>query len=107
MRKAHVFYNNKIFVGTLIEHQYRSHYTFEYDVDYTGSSVSLNMPLEQKSYAFNQFPHYFEGVLPEGWQLQGLLAYSKIDSNDLFGQLMLVGNDLVGAFTVKEVVLEK
>jgi serine/threonine-protein kinase HipA len=103
MRKAHVFYNNAIFVGTLIEHKAGSDYSFEYHDDYKGVPVSLTMPIDKKFYHFDQFPYYFEGVLPEGWQLEGLLKYYKVDPQDLFGQLILVGNDLVGAFTVKEV----
>jgi len=102
MRKANIFYNNNIFVGVLIEYKQNAHYVFEYDLAYTGPSLSLNMPIKEKTYHFDRFPPYFEGVLPEGWQLEGLLKYNKVDSKDFFRQLMLVGNDLVGAFTVKE-----
>ncbi|MFW5877858.1 MAG: HipA N-terminal domain-containing protein, partial [bacterium] len=45
----------------------------------------------------------FEGLLPEGIQLEGLLKFNKIDRNDLFSQLMAVGDDMVGAVTVKEI----
>jgi serine/threonine-protein kinase HipA len=41
-------------------------------------------------------------VLPEGVMLEALLKQRKIDRNDLFGQLVAVGEDLVGAVSVKE-----
>lgn len=105
MKKAKVFFNNKVFVGTLTEEKSEQHYkryVFEYDVNYNGPPVSLTMPIIQKVYCFNHFPAYFEGVLPEGHQLQALLYQRKLDHDDYFAQLMYVGNDLVGAFTVKE-----
>ena len=40
-----------------------------------------------------------------GYQLEGLLKIGKVDRNDLFSQLMAVGDDLVGNVTVKEVLL--
>ena len=57
----------------------------------------------QKKYTFNKFPPFFEGLLPEGIQLEGLLKLNKIDRNDLFSQLIAVGDDVVGAVTVKEI----
>ena len=47
-------------------------------------------------------PLFFEGLLPEGIMLEGLLKIGKIDKNDFFAQLIATGNDLVGAVTVKE-----
>jgi len=40
--------------------------------------------------------------LPEGFQLEALLRRKKLDRNDHFGQLLLVGGDTVGAVTVRE-----
>jgi serine/threonine-protein kinase HipA len=61
------------------------------------------MPLSQTSYEFADFPPVFEGLLPEGLQLEGMLLRLKIDRHDLFKQLMVTGGDLVGAITVREV----
>ncbi|MCK5210342.1 MAG: HipA N-terminal domain-containing protein, partial [Cyclobacteriaceae bacterium] len=58
----------------------------------------------QKKYTFTSFPPFFEGLLPEGIQLEGLLKLNKIDRNDLFSQLISVGDDVVGAVTVKEII---
>ena len=61
------------------------------------------MALSQKVFEFDSFPPFFDGLLPEGYQLEGLLKIGKVDRNDFFAQLMAVGDDLVGNVTVKEV----
>ncbi len=101
MRKAKVFVCGKE-AGSLSEVVFEKEYRFEYITDYSGYPVSLTMPLSRKVYLFSSFPPFFEGLLPEGNQLEGLLEQGKVDRNDLFSQLMMVGNDMVGAVTVKE-----
>lgn len=101
MRTAKIYVNN-IFAGWLIEKDNRSKYVCEYDESYQGNPISLTMPISQRSYVFSNFPPFFEGLLPEGLQLQALLRQAKLDSHDYFGQLLTVGEDLVGAVTVKE-----
>ena len=76
-------------------------YYFEYDEKYDGDAVSLTMPLNHKKYGYKSFPPFFEGLLPEGIMLEGLLKIAKIDKKDYFSQLIATGNDLVGAVTVK------
>ena len=76
-------------------------YRFEYDDDYDGQAISLTMPIGQRKFGFNGFPPFFEGLLPEGIMLEGLLRISKIDRKDYFSQLMATGADLVGAVTVE------
>lgn len=101
MRKAKVFVNG-IEAGILSEIQKGKKYEFEYFQDYHGPEVSRTMLPEKRKYKFHEFPPFFEGLLPEGVQLEGLLKINKLDRNDLFSQLMAVGNDMVGAVTVKE-----
>lgn len=102
MRRAKVFYNNSVLVGILTEIQPNKEYIFAYETEYDGPPVSLTMPLAtEKIYKFDSFPPYFEGVLPEGFQLESLLKLEKLDRNDYFGQLICVGKDLVGAFSVE------
>jgi serine/threonine-protein kinase HipA len=74
---------------------------FEYDQAYNGTSISLSMPVSQKVYEFDTFPPFFEGLLPEGMQLEALLRQTKTDRDDLFSQLVIVGGDLVGSVTVE------
>ncbi len=80
------------------EHGYR----FVYHAGYSGAPVSLTMPITEGGYEYATFPPFFDGVLPEGGQLEGLLRFRKIDRHDYFSQLIAVGEDLVGAVTVFE-----
>ena len=100
MRKAIIVVHDKR-AGILIEDNIGG-YQFTYDDNYEGEPVSLTMPLTVKNYSFAKFPSFFEGLLPEGIMLEGLLKIGKIDKNDYFSQLLATGNDLVGAVTVKE-----
>lgn len=99
MRKALVLVNAKR-AGVLIEHKANADYEFIYDDVYSGPPVSLTLPLKTKRFTFSKFPSFFDGLLPEGPQLEGLLRDRKIDRNDLLSQLIAVGLDLVGAVTV-------
>jgi serine/threonine-protein kinase HipA len=76
-------------------------YIFEYDQNYEGEAISLTMPTNHKKYGYKSFPPFFEGLLPEGVMLEGLLRIAKIDKKDYFSQLIATGNDLVGSVTVQ------
>lgn len=100
MKKAIIFVHDKR-AGVLSENT-TGGYQFAYDDEYQGEPVSLTMPLSSKIYSFAKFPSFFEGLLPEGVMLEGLLKIGKIDKNDFFAQLIATGQDLVGAVTVKD-----
>lgn len=100
MKKAIIFVHNKR--AGILSVNTTGGYEFAYDENYAGEPVSLTMPLSTKIYSFVKFPSFFEGLLPEGIMLEGLLKIGKIDKNDYFAQLIATGNDLVGAVTVKE-----
>jgi len=102
MRKAEVYVRG-VRAGLIEEIQLHSAYRFIYDAEYSGPPVSLTMPMEKKEYEFDRFPPFFEGLLPEGDNLDALLSTCKIDRDDLFSQLVVVGADTVGAVTVKEI----
>ncbi|AOW09979.1 HipA N-terminal domain-containing protein [Flavobacterium gilvum] len=99
MRKA-VIYVHDVRAGELMEEE-NGGYVFAYDEEYSLEPVSLTMPVTQRNYSFLTFPPFFEGLLPEGIMLEGLLKINKIDKKDYFSQLVAAGNDLVGAVTVK------
>jgi serine/threonine-protein kinase HipA len=101
VRRAEIFFQDKS-AGVLTENDGVPPYLFEYNLDYQGRPISLTLPVTQRKYEFESFPTFFEGLLPEGGQLEALLKQAKLDRDDYFGQLMRVGNDLVGAVTVKE-----
>ena len=99
MRKAIVYvHNNRAVVLTLIS---PTEFYFEYDDNYKRDLVSLTMKKKKKKYSYNSFPPFFDGLLPEGLMLEGLLKNTSIKPNDYFSQLLEVGSNLVGAVTVK------
>jgi serine/threonine-protein kinase HipA len=99
MRKAKIFVRGTE-AGTLTELKRGKEYVFEYLNDYIGLEVSRTMPINVKVYKFDEFPPFFDGLLPEGIQLEGLLKIRKIDKRDLLSQIIAVGEDLVGVVTV-------
>ena len=103
MRKAKIFVRG-VEAGTLTELKRGKEYVFKYLNEYDGIEISRTMPTDVKVYKFNKFPPFFDGLLPEGIQLEGLLKIRKIDKNDLLSQLIAVGEDLVGVITVKEIL---
>lgn len=100
MRKARVLVSGM--VAGVLEELPGGRYQFSYASDYQQAPVSLAMPLTKIVYAFDVFPPFFEGLLPEGIMLEALLRKYKIDKNDYFGQLLRVGQDVVGAVTIEE-----
>jgi serine/threonine-protein kinase HipA len=84
----------------VLEESAPGRYRFRYDDAYSGPPVSLSLPVSKREFVFEVFPPFFEGLLPEGAMLEGLLRQCKIDRTDLFGQLLAVGGDTVGAVTV-------
>ena len=101
MRRAKVLVHGNP-AGILEEQVQGKSYHFYYLPEYEGPPVSLTMPVLNREYNFDNFPPFFEGLLPEGYQLDSLLRKMKIDRNDFFGQLLIVGGDTVGAVTVEE-----
>ena len=99
MRRAQVYVNGTL-AGELEEQD--GTYAFRYAENYTGTPVSLTMPISQHEFTSEGCPAFFEGLLPEGEMLEGLLRQRKIDRNDLFAQLIAVGAETVGAVTIAE-----
>ena len=100
MRKARIFVHG-ILAGILEELDFK-HYRLMYISGYHGPPVSLTMPTIQSTYEFDRFPPFFEGLLPEGPMLTGLLRHYKLDRDDYFGQVLKIGQDVVGAVTIEE-----
>lgn len=92
--------------GILVENG-NQQYTFSYKNGYSGPPVSLTMPVRTQPYNFDSFPPFFDGLLPEGVMLEGLLKRHKIDRNDYMQQLLVTGQDLVGAVTVETISINE
>ncbi len=101
MRRADVFMHDRL-AGLLEEITPGTGFRFTYDPAYDGPPVSLTAPVRPEPYAYDTFPPFLEGLLPEGYNLEALLRALKIDRRDLFSQLLAVGGDMVGAVTVRE-----
>lgn len=100
LRSANVFIH-KVFAGVLCEDRSSGACWFEYCENYIGPPLSLAMPTAKRSYRFPSFPPFFDGLLPEGMMLESMLRANKLDRQDRFGQLIVVGSDLVGAVEVR------
>ena len=101
MRKAEIYQQGKL--AGILEELDQNRYRFNYASGYLGQPISLALPVREAPYDFDRFPPVFEGLLPEGLQLEALLRRYKIDKKDMFKQLLIVGEDVVGSLTVKEV----
>ena len=102
MRRARVSVDG-VWAGELQELIPNKHYRYIYLDHYKGPAVSLEMPANQLVYDFDRFPPFFEGLLPEGMMLEGLLRRAKLDRQDYMNQLITVGHDLVGNVTVEAI----
>ena len=100
MKKAQIYQQGKL-VG-ILEELDQQRYRFNYASGYRGQPISVALPVREAPYDFDRFPPVFEGLLPEGLQLEALLRQYKIDKKDMFKQLLIVGEDVVGSLTVKE-----
>ena len=100
MRQARVYMMGE--PAGILQEETAGRYLFLYDEAYAGPPISLTMPVRQREFSFEQFPPFFEGLLPEGKMLEGLLRQNKVDRTDLFSQLLAVGAEMVGAVTVTE-----
>jgi serine/threonine-protein kinase HipA len=101
MRKAEIYQQGTL--AGILEELDQNRYRFSYASGYRAQPISLALPVRQAPYEFDKFPPVFEGLLPEGLQLEAMQRQHKIDKKDLFKQLTTVGQDVVGSLTVKEV----
>lgn len=99
MRTARIYQQAQL--AGVLEARDDGSYRFTYEPGFRGEPVSLTMPASQPVWEFPQFPAPFEGLLPEGVQLDGLLRIRKLDRHDLFGQLLAVGHDVVGSLRIE------
>lgn len=77
-------------------------WSFQYLDDYEGVPVFWTLPTAQQHWQWDHVPSFFDGLLPEGFQLEALLKKKKIDRGDYMSQLLTVGQDLVGDVTIGE-----
>jgi serine/threonine-protein kinase HipA len=99
MKLARIYQQEQL--AGILEAREDGTYRFAYDNAFRGEPVSLTMPTSQRVWEFPHFPAPFEGLLPEGFQLDALLRLRKLDRSDLFSQLLAVGRDVVGSLRIE------
>ncbi|MEZ8990218.1 HipA N-terminal domain-containing protein [Vibrio breoganii] len=93
-RKVKVLLYGK-FCGVLSQHEHG--FTFEYDSQYEGRSLSLSLPLNVGLFDSETLHPFFLSLAPEGWLKKRYSELQKIDENDPLGMLLSNGSDLLGA----------
>lgn len=76
-------------------------YDFVYNKTYTGSPISLALPIVEESYHFDMLPPFLEALLPEVHVIRGVIKKHKLNPNDMLSVLCLIGGDTFGALTIK------
>jgi serine/threonine-protein kinase HipA len=99
MKLARIYQQSQL--AGVLEARDDGSYCFTYEPAFRGEPVSLTMPTSQRIWEFPRFPPPFEGLLPEGVQLEALLRLAKLDRHDFFGQLLAVGQDVVGSLRIE------
>lgn len=102
MRKANVYYGDRL-AGTLIDYEDRFEFSYADDYLADGFPISVTMPLRKEPYVSDSLHPFFDGLIVEGWLLKEAEKNWKINPNDRFTLLLLVGADTIGAVSVKEV----
>ena len=102
MSRAEVFFKD-LLAGFLTD--FDDHYEFQYTIDYLnkGFPISVTLPLQKEAFISKQLFPFFDGLIVEGWLLNVAKDNWKINPNDRMGLLLLLGEDTIGAVSIKEV----
>jgi len=103
MRRGKVFYKDE-FAGIIYEDA--NGISFAYDKKFLKSenakSVSLTMPLREEPYIDKVMLPFFDGLILEGWLLIIAEKTWKINPRDRMGLLLTLGQDCIGAVSIRE-----
>lgn len=102
MRTAEVYFQD-LLAGFLTD--FDDHYEFQYTLDFikNGHPISVNLPLQKEAFESKTLFPFFDGLIIEGWLLNVAKENWKLNSNDRMSLLLLLGQDTIGAVSVKEV----
>lgn len=84
-----------VYCGVLT--QDKTGFTFEYDRDYKGPSLSLSLPIKGQRFFSENLHPFFQSLAPEGWLKKRYSELQKIDEKDVLGMLLANGQNLLGA----------
>lgn len=101
MIQAKIYMHDKL-AGILTEDE--NGYSFSYDTDYLklpdAESISLAMPIQEKTFHDKVLFPFFDGLIPEGWLLDIAENTWKINSRDRMSLLLACCKDCIGAVSV-------
>lgn len=100
-RIATVLYEQQV-VGTIKESIGGYHFIYDSYWRRVGFPISFTLPLQQEHFYNPTLFPFFENMLSEGWLRQLQANQEHIDSSDSFGFLLVNGEDLPGAFTIRK-----
>lgn len=102
MKKAEVYFKD-LLAGFLID--FDDHYEFQYTNDFLskGVPISVSLPLQKEAFVSKKLFPFFDGLIVEGWLLNIVEDNWKINPNDRMSLLLLLGEDTIGAVSVKEI----
>ena len=102
MRRAEVYFKD-LLAGFLTD--FDDHFEFQYTNDFIekGQPISVNFPLQKEAFISKKLFPFFDGLIVEGWLLNVVEDNWKVNPNDRMSLLLLLGEDSIGAVSVKEV----
>ena len=102
MRRAEVYFKD-LLAGYLTD--FDDHFEFQYtnDIIEKGHPISVNFPLQNEAFISKKLFPFFDGLIVEGWLLNVVEDNWKVNPNDRMSLLLLLGEDSIGAVSVKEV----
>ena len=65
-------------------------------------SISLTLPKRKEEYVSKVLFPFFDGLIPEGWLLNIVTRNWKLNINNRFDILLIVGRDCVGNVSILE-----
>jgi serine/threonine-protein kinase HipA len=104
MRKAEVFYNDKV-AGYLFENKGKFFFKYEeqYLQDKKNPPISLTLPKSKKMIISKYLFPFFSGFLPEG-ENENLSLEVESNANDDFNKLLIYAyHDTIGGITIREI----
>lgn len=100
MRKALILIHGK--PAAVLTEQPDRGWEVAYLPGYEGEPVSLSLPVRDAKRRYPGFPAFLDNLLLEGAMLEAFLQKHKVDQDDCFTQLVMLGEDLAGALTVRK-----
>ena len=102
MRRAEVYFKD-LLAGFLTD--FDDHFEFQYTADFLnkGHPISVTLPFQKEAFVSKTLFPFFDGLIVEGWLLNVAIDNWKLNQNDRMALLLLIGEDAIGAVSVKEV----